>query len=151
MSVEDGLEEKQSGISGQEIARVVREVLKEDQKAKEDHQNYQELASEVKGLKGMICDPVTGKCWLPTKDDIAGIAERIPQIYAGHNDLSSLFRALEKGNSQLDEAIQGRIPATLKAHWVKEWCRDNECRTLLEKEGFEIDDGEKHRGAFPGS
>jgi hypothetical protein len=148
-----GMEEeaKQTRISTGDIARVVREVLKENEKTKEEETKGQELVNEVKGLKGMICDPVSGKCWLPTKNDLAEIKGSVPQIFGGHNDLSSLFRALEKGDSQLDEAIQGRIPAPLKARWVQEWCKDGECRTLLEKAGFEIDDGEKKRGAFPGS
>lgn len=127
--------------------------IKALKEAKPDENNQTELANGVKNLTNMICDPVTGKCVVVTKDEFKELEEKIPQIYGGHHDLNSLFRKLaEGGNEKFDKAIQARIPASLKVKWVQEWCKDGECKPLLKEAGITVhDDEEPRRGAFPGS
>lgn len=115
-----------------------------------------EKVDQVQKQQELFCDPSSGQCFVRRIDleiFLKEQNEKIPQILGGHVDLSSLFRTLANGKDEhkQDQAVQARIPAELKARWVKQWCRDGECKAILEKEGFEIEDNEKHKGAFPGS
>lgn len=153
MGADEGLEAK-----GRTIEDYKEQLRRDDQQKKllESVGVLAEKVTKIEKQQGLFCDPESGQCFLTRQDFETFMREqtaKIPQILGGHQDLTSLFRSLVKeGNKNgQDEAVQSRIPTALKARWVKEWCKDGECRTLLEKEGFEIEDDHKHKRAFPGS
>lgn len=140
-------EEAKAGISSAEVARIVRQVLEEKQKTKEDKENYQELTKEVKRLGGLICDS-SGKCWLATKTDIESIKNQKPKGVLGTElTLGELLKS-EKSQENLAEKYMSEsgLLVALKR------CTGDECRILREKaREMGINIQVKGRGSMPGS
>ena len=149
-----GMEEEAKGRTIEEY----KEQLARDEEQKMLLKSVEALGKKIEIMDGRqreYCDPSSGQCFvtqLALENFLKEQAKKIPQVLGGHQDLSSFFNHLnENPDDPLNASLDTRVPASLKARLVQRWCRDGQCKTILLKEGFEIEDGEKHRGAFPGS